>query len=209
MTGRIGAVTLTGEAEGVIVPEGHAGGLRERKKAQTRLRIRREAFRLFEDQGYATTTIEQIAEAAQVSPRTFYRYFGNKEALLISDDHSSPIVEAFVDAPADLPVAAAYRHAVQTVFGSLSPEERENAIVGQRILYQVPEARGLIYAEYVRLMGLLTDALRHRLPVETDGFERRVIAGAIVGVLIATSHDNPLPQDDLSRALTYLDQLLS
>ncbi|MEZ0339906.1 TetR/AcrR family transcriptional regulator [Mycobacterium sp. pV006] len=203
-------MTGSGEAEDVIVPEGHPGGLRARKKAQTRLAIRREAFRLFEDQGYATTTIEQIAEAAQVSPRTFYRYFGNKEALLISDDHSSPIVEAFVDAPADLPIAAAYRHAVQTVFGSLSPEERENAIVGQRILYQVPEARGLIYAEYVRLIDLLTDALRHRLPDDTDeSSQRRVIAGAIVGVLIATSHDNPLPQDDLTVALTYLDELLS
>lgn len=193
----------------MIVPEGHAGGLRERKKAQTRLRIRQEAFRLFEEQGYPTTTIEQIAEAAEVSPRTFYRYFGNKEALLISDDHSSPIVTAFVGAPADLPIAAAYRHAVQTVFGNLSPEERETAIVGQRILYQVPEARGLIYAEYVRLIGLLTDALQHRLPADTDESQRRVIAGAVVGVLIATSHDNPLPQEDLTVALTYLDELLS
>ena len=40
-------------------------GLRERKKMQTRLAIRREAFRLFTEQGYAETTIEQIAAAAE------------------------------------------------------------------------------------------------------------------------------------------------
>ncbi|MGE2736043.1 TetR/AcrR family transcriptional regulator [Mycolicibacterium vaccae] len=190
------------------MPEGDSGGLRERKKAQTRLAIRQAAFALFEKQGYANTTVEQIAEAADVSPRTFYRYFGNKEALLISDDHSSPIVSAFADAPDDLSVVSAYRYGMEKVFNSLSPEERDNAIDGQRLLYQVPESRALIYTEYVRLIGLLTDALAERLGPDTDEFERRVIAGAIAGVLIAVSHDNPLPQEQLSRALDILDRRL-
>lgn len=193
----------------MFVPEDRSTSLRERKKAQTRLAIRQEAFRLFIERGYANTTVEQIADAADVSPRTFYRYFGIKEALLVSDDHSSPIVAAFVDAPPELSVAAAYRYAVEKVFGGLSPAERENAIVGQQMLYQVPEARGLIYAEYVRLIGLLTDALARRLGPDVDETERRVIAGAVVGVLIATSHNNPLPQDDLDKALTILDARLS
>ncbi|MCV7367757.1 TetR family transcriptional regulator [Mycolicibacterium duvalii] len=186
-----------------------SSSLRERKKAQTRLAIRREAFRLFDEQGYANTTVEQIAEAAEVSPRTFYRYFKIKEALLISDDHSSPIVRAFVDAPAELSVVAAYRHAMEQVFGGLSADERVNAIAGQQMLYQVPEARGLIYTEYIRLIGLLTDALAERLGPDTEEFERRVTAGAIVGVLIAISDDNPLPQSELSEALKILDARLS
>ncbi|CAN3127173.1 TetR family transcriptional regulator [Mycobacterium sp. smrl_JER01] len=188
---------------------GESSSLRERKKTQTRLAIRRAAFRLFEEQGYANTTIDQIAEAADVSSRTFYRYFRIKEALLISDDHSSPMVAAFANAPKELSVAAAYRHAVEEVFGGLSREERDDAVEGQRLLYQVPEARGLIYGEYTRLIDALAEALNERLERETGELERRVIAGAVVGVLIAISHNRPLPQEELTKALTILDARMS
>lgn len=184
-------------------------GLRERKKSQTRRSIRHEAMRLFREQGYANTTIEQIAEAADVSPRTFYRYFGVKEAVLLSDDHVPPIVEAFAAAPRDLSIVAAYRHAVAEVFGALSDEEREDAVAGQKMMYELPEARGLLYGEYVRLIDLVADALHRRLVQPTDELERRVIAGAIVGVLIAASHNTPLPEDGLLSALEVLDRQMS
>ncbi|MGP4054879.1 TetR/AcrR family transcriptional regulator [Mycobacterium sp. 4D054] len=183
--------------------------LRERKKRQTRLAIRREAFRLFDKQGFANTTVDQIAEAADVSPRTFYRYFRFKEALLISDDQSAPIVAAFAAAPREMSVVGAYRHAVEEVFGNLSADEYDDAVTGQRLLYQVPEARGLIYTEYVQLIDSIAEVLDGRLGHGAEPLERRVIAGAIVGVLIAMSHNNPLPQEALSKALTILDTKMS
>jgi AcrR family transcriptional regulator len=183
--------------------------LRERKKVQTRLAIRREAFRLFDKHGYANTTIEQIADAADVSPRTFYRYFRVKESLLLSDDQIPPIVEAFAAAPRDLTLVAAYRHAVAEVFGALTPEEREDAAAGQRFMYQVPEVRGLIYAEYTRLIDLVADAVAQRLDEPVDDIEKRVVAGAIVGVLIAASHDTPMPEDALLQSLAILDTKMS
>ena len=186
-----------------------SSSLRERKKARTRLAIRQEAFRLFAQQGYANTTIDQIADAANVSPRTLYRYFGVKEALLISDDHTTPIVAAFADAPRELSIVEAYRRAIAEVYGGLSPEERENAIAGQRLLYQVPEARSLIYGEYVRLIDLLTAALSQRPDAPSAEMERRVIAGAIAGVLIAVSHNSPMPENELQQALSILDAKLS
>ncbi|KWX68180.1 TetR family transcriptional regulator [Mycobacterium sp. NAZ190054] len=182
--------------------------LRERKKVRTRLTIRREAFRLFDRQGYANTTVEQIAEAADISPRTFYRYFGVKEKLLLSDDKISPIVQAFVDAPPDLSIVAAYRHAVITVYSGLSQEERDDVVAGERMMYAIPEARGLIYTEYVRLIEFITDGLAKRPDAPTDEMERRVIAGAIVGVLIAAAHNTPLPDDALAKALEILDRRL-
>ncbi|CAN5422530.1 TetR family transcriptional regulator [soil metagenome] len=58
---------------------------RERKAASTRQAIVASARRLFEDHGYAETTVDQIAEHADVAPRTFFRYFPTKEALLFAD----------------------------------------------------------------------------------------------------------------------------
>jgi len=58
-------------------------GLRERKKAKTQDRILRSAIELFGENGYANTTMEQIAERAEVGVGTLYNYFGSKRALLV------------------------------------------------------------------------------------------------------------------------------
>ncbi|MBX7432216.1 TetR/AcrR family transcriptional regulator [Mycobacterium sp. Y57] len=184
-------------------------GLRERKKKLTRMAIRREAFRLFDEQGYANTTVEQIADAAEVSPRTIYRYFGVKEGLLASADKISPIIDAFVEAPAELPYVEAYRHAIATVYDALSPEERADAITGEQLMYATPETRGLLYSAYITLADLIANALSRRPDGPTDELERRVVAGAITGVLMTTSHNTPVPAAELDRALSALAVRLS
>src|SRR6266516_841718 len=77
-------------ADGPAAPAGPAPrarpGLRERKKARTRAAIRDHAMRLIREQGYDATTVEQIAEAAEVSPSTFFRYFPTKEDVVLQDD---------------------------------------------------------------------------------------------------------------------------
>jgi AcrR family transcriptional regulator len=69
-------------------------GLRERKKAKTRAAIQRHAWRLFQEQGYAATTVDQIAEAAEVSQSTFFRYFPTKEDVVLTDDYDPVMIEA-------------------------------------------------------------------------------------------------------------------
>src|SRR5215469_1070208 len=60
--------------------------LRERKKQATRLLLRRTALELVAERGLANVTVEDIAEAAEVSPRTLFNYFPSKEAALFSGD---------------------------------------------------------------------------------------------------------------------------
>jgi AcrR family transcriptional regulator len=60
-------------------------GLRERKKRATRIAIREAAMRLFDDQGFAGTTMDQIAEAADVSRATVFTYFPTKEEIVFGD----------------------------------------------------------------------------------------------------------------------------
>jgi AcrR family transcriptional regulator len=183
--------------------------LRERKKISTRAAIRRAALDLFATRGYADTTVEQIADAADVSPRTFYRYYGVKEAVLLSDDQIAPIVAAFAKAPPELSIVAAYRYGVAQVFGELTPDERAVFEAGQRLTFEIPEARGLLYTEYIRLIDLITEALIERPGAPADELGRRVIAGAIVGVLMAASDNTPMPEGSLLNALSLLDDKLS
>ncbi len=60
------------------------GSLRDRQRAQIRAEIRRAAFRLFIERGYDAVTTEEIATAAGVSPRTFFRHVPTKEDLLLA-----------------------------------------------------------------------------------------------------------------------------
>src|ERR1700761_2567974 len=64
-------------------------GLGERKKDKTQRAIQETAMRLFLKQGYAETTIEQIAAAAEISPATFYRYFSEKKEAAVSVEYKS------------------------------------------------------------------------------------------------------------------------
>src|ERR1700744_6700684 len=87
-------------------------GLRERKKARTRASLREHALRLFREQGYQATTVEQIAAAAEVSPSTFFRYFPTKEDVVLNDDMDTRVLEALARQPAELAPLAAVRAAV-------------------------------------------------------------------------------------------------
>ncbi|UJL29709.1 TetR family transcriptional regulator [Mycobacterium sp. TJFP1] len=183
---------------------GEQPSLRERKKTRTRETVRREAFRLFELNGYAQTTVDQIAEAADVSPRTFFRYFPTKESVLFSDDLLTPIIEAFLAAPAELSPVAAYRHAAAQVFAAMAGPDFDYVIARQRLLYALPEAKGALWNEHVKAIRVLTTAIAERLDRSEDD-QVRVTAGAIIGVFMAASDDAPLDGEAFLQALDILE----
>ena len=64
--------------------------------------MREHALRLFREQGYQATTVEQIAAAAEVSPSTFFRYFPTKEDVVLQDDMDIRMIEALEQQPPEL-----------------------------------------------------------------------------------------------------------
>jgi AcrR family transcriptional regulator len=162
-------------------------GLRERKKAKTRAAIRGHAMRLFEEQGYAATTVDQIAEAAEVSQSTFFRYFPTKEDVILIDDYDPLIVEAILAQPPEVPPVRALLNAMKTVFLNLGADEWESERRRQRIYQTVPELRARAMNQTVSALDMLAGTLAQRDGKPADELLYRVIAGAMVGVVLAVA----------------------
>ena len=114
----------------------------------------------------------------------------------------------FENAPAELSPVAVYRYAVAEYFEGLSDDERQETIVAQHMLYSIPEAQGALYSEYMLLIDLMIRALATRLGGSVDRARRRVIAGSIIGVLMAVSDGDPLPEESLAHAGDTLEAIL-
>src|SRR5271165_1303643 len=115
------------------------GGLRERKKARTRASIREHALRLFREQTYQGTTVEQIAAAAEISPSTFFRYFPTKEDVVLYDDFDPQLYAAFAAQPPELSPVQAMRRALNQLFASLPVAEMEQQWDRGQLILSVPE----------------------------------------------------------------------
>jgi AcrR family transcriptional regulator len=130
-------------------------GLRERKKLKTRAAIREHALRLIRAQGYAATTVEQIAAAAEVSPSTFFRYFPTKEDAVLYDPYDPLLAEAFRAQPDDLRPLPALRGAIRAVSAEFPGDEAEWTRNLLALILTVPELRARFLAELARSVSVL------------------------------------------------------
>jgi len=160
-------------------------GLRERKKAKTRALIQEHALRLFQQQGYDETSIEQIAEAAEVSPSTVFRYFPTKPDLVIYDDLDERMIEAFRAQPPELSAVQALRASLRSGFGSLAGEEMALQLERERLMRSVPELQAAMLGEFARTVGEVADLVAERARRPADDDAVLALAGAVIGVAIA------------------------
>ncbi|NJC72837.1 TetR family transcriptional regulator [Planosporangium thailandense] len=160
-------------------------GLRERKKQKTRWAIQEHALRLFAEQGYEATTVEQIAAAAEVSPSTFFRYFPTKEDVVVQDEYDPMLISALESAPAELAPVPAVRHAIHTAFAQLGPADTAKVLERGRLSMSVPALRARVVENLTGTIDVLAGPLARRSGREPDDFAVRALAGACLGALLA------------------------
>ncbi|WP_424536277.1 TetR family transcriptional regulator [Sphaerisporangium viridialbum] len=182
-------------------------GLRERKKAKTRLSIQQQAMRLFAERGYENTTIEQIAEAAEVSPSTFFRYFPTKEDVVIQDDYDPLLASAFLEQPASLSPLAAMREAVRLVYGEALAYDEQTTLRRIQLVWSIPSLRARQVEGQIATMTMLTTAIAQRTGRSADEFAVRVFAGALVGGWIAAV-ERWVRSDGEERLIGLMDEAL-
>jgi AcrR family transcriptional regulator len=186
----------------VANPPGPAAlGLRERKKQKTRNAIQREAMRLFAKQGYAETTIEQIAEAVEISPSTFFNYFPSKEELIAFDDYDPLLAAAFAARPKDEPLGIALRRAIVDQLSTILKRDRDLVLARAKLALRVPELRARFWEETQKSQDFVQKLIAQRRGKDPDAYEVRVAASIIVSAMFVAVLEwvSTEGRDDLAR----------
>ncbi|MER6032640.1 MULTISPECIES: TetR family transcriptional regulator [unclassified Streptomyces] len=194
--------------------------LRDRKKRRTREALLRAALELFTTQGYEHTTVDEIAEAVDVSQRTFFRYFAGKEevAFAVQEMTEALFVAAVRARPAHEAPMEALRQAVLEGWEAI--RETVDSVVPVELylrMYRTIESTPALLAAHLR-RSVATEETIARLLAEREGVDvdadpRPRLAVAVFGGVMRVTERQWCTGDDFSleaiRRLTasYLDQL--
>ena len=190
-------------------------GLRERKKLAAMRQIQAVALDLFEQNGYENVTIEQIAAASDVSPSSVYRYFGDKEHLVIWDEMDLRLLEVIEDELQSHPPIEACRHAVVRVFSNLYSNEEEMARRKTLLYFEEPALRTIQFELLEVYTVEIAEALARATGREAGDLQVQVVASALVGTLMmaiqhwhAGGYKTHL-QDEIDEALDAIENGLT
>ena len=161
-----------------------ADALRNRKRAKVRKDVQQNALRLFREQGYEETTVQQIAEAAVISESTFYRYFPTKADVVLSDDLDPQFIEMFRAQPPELTAVDAMRNAFTSVIDTLSEEDKAQQRDLLALTLTVPELRAAMLDQLAGGIDLLVGELAARTGRPAGDAAVRALAGALIGASI-------------------------
>jgi AcrR family transcriptional regulator len=166
-------------------------GLRERKKLATREALRSAALRLAVERGLDRLTVEEIAEAADVSPRTFFNYFASKEAALVDIDPEleSLLVEALLARPADEDPLTAARRVMVDKLGEYEDRRVEWSARAELIKrYPSLQARHLASHAHIEKAVCTGVALRAGLDPDRDLYPALVAAIVVAALRTSVMH---------------------
>ncbi|HEX9864389.1 MAG TPA: TetR/AcrR family transcriptional regulator [Acidimicrobiia bacterium] len=187
-------------------------GLRERKKQAAMRRIQEKALDLFDQHGFGNVTIEEVADAADVSPSSVYRYFGTKEQLVLWDELDVAFLDAVGDELSSEPPVQAVRNALAGAMARFY--EREEALAQRKTRYALeePALRPALLEATEDFTRQVAEGLRRTTDPPMDDFEAEVTAAALVWAMMAasrhwhrTGYRTPI-RDELERALDIVER---
>jgi AcrR family transcriptional regulator len=159
-------------------------GLRERKKERTREMLVTQALRLFSEKGFSQTTIEEISAAADVAPRTFFRYFASKEdVVFLGQEEENALIAQMVGdlRPGEDVVDALIRGTCELLSrgGQTLTHAPESLVLIQR----TPELRARKQQLLEEVQDLVAAALMPRRATKAEALRIRMLAAAFIAAL--------------------------
>ena len=184
-------------------------GLRERKKQQTRETIERVALGLFADRGYDDTTLAEIADAADVSPRTIFSYYESKEDILFCSE--GVFLDQLKDRLEQRPPGTTTVDAIRDFIASIPPPD-EQARLRKRIIGNSPALQMKIRAHLGQLEPLLTESIAKDLDAGPGDIRPPLLAASMTAAfttvrdrLLEAGAGGPVTHEE---AMATLDQVL-
>ena len=185
-------------------------GLRERKKQRTRESITRAALRLFATRGYDQTTLADIANAANVAPRTIFGYFESKEDILLCEENGflGELKRRLDERPAGTTTVDAIRE-----FLASMEHPNEEAKLRKQVIAANPDLQVKMRGRHAQLEPMLAESIAKDLGAEPGDIRPLLVAASIAAaftsvsdrIFAAESAGEPLaPQD----AMAILDEVL-
>lgn len=171
-------------------------GLRERKQARTRAELKAVADRLFDRHGFDHVTVEDICAEVELSPRTFFRYFHNKDEIVFTGVQAQyeRVLKELDSRPPGEPAADALR---ETILEMLSDPSygREAKRIHRQILGS-PELMRASLATFRRFRDQLVDLVVDRPPCAGDRRRAQLLVGVVLVALevaIEEWAEDPVP----------------
>jgi len=162
--------------------ENEAEGRRERKRRETRERIQQAAMSLFLERGFDGTTVEDIAERADVSKRSFFDYFPTKEEVVFAwqDRFADHLMQAIASRPAEEPAVRAVQYGL--VSALVSATDERSLALGE-LIRNTPALRARDHLKYAKLEAKLTEGLKARAKGPAEERRMRLLAAIVMGAL--------------------------
>ena len=167
---------------GPAASEGH--GLRLRRRIRTKQMVQTEALRLFETKGYEQTTVDEIAHAAAMSPRTFFRYFPTKEDVVLWDAYDElPMRQVWDFAPGSDPLVQ-FTTGVRRIIAEIYHEYPDLLLTRIKLSFAVSEIRARFLDQQFTTLGPYFEDLARAAGASAVDQRLRVTVAAVFGAVL-------------------------
>jgi AcrR family transcriptional regulator len=164
------------------------GGLRERKRTAAMVRIQGIALDQFEQRGFDEVTVEEIAEASEVSPSSIYRYFGTKEEIVLWDESDPALADLLRVGLADPVPLEGLRRVFLAGMDQMTAEDERQIVRRQRLVLTSPALEQASIAHQYQAAEIVEEALAERLGRPVADLEVQVFTHALLGGLLGMIH---------------------